>query len=184
MQKAIFSRFTFEDEDNDIVQEYLNCVKDLLAIDSVKQLEYYYQHLNTSRLQHCINVSYYTFLLCRKLKLDYVSAARAGLLHDLYFYDWKKQEQPCDGRHSCVHPRIALETAREITEVNAIMEDAIVHHMWPMSIHMPKCKEGWALQAIDKYCAMTEILLQSGRALKFSKMAVSMALTLSFIQVA
>lgn len=183
MQKAIFSRFTFEDEDNTTVQAYLDCVSDLLEIDSVKQLEYCYQHLNTTRLQHCINVSYYTFLLCRKMNLDYVSAARAGLLHDLYFYDWKKQEQPCDGRHSCVHPRIALETAKEITEVNDIMADAIVHHMWPMSLKMPRFKEGWALQAIDKYCAMTEILLQSGRALKFSKLAASMALVFPLVQI-
>lgn len=183
MQKAIFSRFTFTDESNETVQEYLDSVADLLEIDSVRQLEYCYQHLNTTRLQHCINVSYYTFLLCRKLNLDYISAARAGLLHDLYFYDWKKQEQPCEGRHSCVHPKIALATAKEITNVNRIMEDAIVHHMWPMSIHMPKTKEGWVLQAVDKYCAMTEIMLQSGRAMKFSKIAASMALVLPLIQI-
>lgn len=183
MQKAIFSRFTFGDQDNETVQEFLDCVSDLLEIDSVKQLDHYYQHLNTTRLQHCINVSYYTFLMCRKLHLDYVSGARAGLLHDFYFYDWKKQEQPCDGRHSCVHPRIALETAKGITEVNAIMEDAIVHHMWPMSFQMPKHREGWVLQGIDKYCAMTEILLQSGRAMKFSKLAASAALAFSLIQI-
>lgn len=172
MQKAIFSRFSFQDEDNATVQEYLDCVNDLLEIDTVQQLKTCYQHFNTTRFQHSINVSYYSFLLCRKLKLDYVSAARAGLLHDLYLYDWKKKEQPYDGRHSCVHPRVALETAKELTEVNAIMEDAILHHMWPMSIHMPKHKEGWALQAVDKYCALTEIMLQSGRALKPSRIAM------------
>lgn len=172
MQKAIFSRFNFNDEDNTTVQEYLDCVKDLVEIDTVQQLKTCYQHFNTTRFQHSINVSYYSFLVCRKLKLDYVSAARAGLLHDLYLYDWKKKEQPYDGRHSCVHPQVALETAKELTEVNAIMEDAILHHMWPMSIHMPKHKEGWALQAVDKYCAMTECILQSGRALKPSRLAM------------
>lgn len=79
MQKAIFSRFTFGDQDNETVQEFLDCVSDLLEIDSVKQLDHYYQHLNTTRLQHCINVSYYTFLMCRKLHLDYVSGARAEI---------------------------------------------------------------------------------------------------------
>lgn len=170
MQKAIFSRFTFNDEDNAIVQEYLNCVSDLLEIDTVQQLKNCYQHFNTTRFQHSINVSYYSFLLCRKFKLDYVSAARAGLLHDLYLYDWKKKEQPYEGRHSCVHPMVALETAKELCEVNGIMEDAILHHMWPMSIHMPKHREGWALQFVDKYCALTEMMLQSGRALKPSNL--------------
>lgn len=172
MQKAIFSRFTFNDEDNTLVQEYLDCVKDLLDIETVQQLNSCHQHFNTTRFQHCINVSYYTFLLCRKCNWDYVSGARAGLLHDLYFYDWKKKEQPYEGRHSCVHPQVALETAKEVTTVNNIMEDAILHHMWPMSLHMPKYKESWALQAVDKYCAITEIALQSGRALKPSRLAV------------
>lgn len=172
MQKAIFSRFTFNDEDNELIQEYLDCVKDLLDIDTVQQLRFCFQHFNTTRLQHSINVSYYSFLLCRKFKLDYVSAARAGILHDLYLYNWKKKEQPYEGRHSCVHPVVALESAKEITNVNDIMEDAILHHMWPMSLQMPKHREGWAMQAVDKYCAITEILLQSGRALKPSRLVV------------
>lgn len=44
----------------------------------------------TSRFQHSLNVSYYSFIICRKFGLDAYSAARAGLLHDLYYYDWKQ----------------------------------------------------------------------------------------------
>lgn len=169
MQKAIFSRHSLNDDDNALVQEYLDCVSDLLEIDTVQQLKSFHQHFHTSRFQHSLNVSYYTFLFCRKFHLDACSAARAGLLHDLYLYDWKKKEQPYEGRHSCVHPRVALESAKQVTEVNPIMEDAILHHMWPMSFNMPRFKEGWALQAVDKYCACTEILLQGGRKIRYSK---------------
>lgn len=172
MQKALFSRMNLNDEHNPLVISYLDCVKDILEIDSVQQLHEYTQHLNTTRFQHSLNVSYYCFLLCRRLHLDYYSAARAGLLHDLFLYDWRKKEQPYEGRHSVIHPQVALETAKRDVEVNAIMEDAILHHMWPMSKAMPKSKEGWALQAVDKYCAITEILAQSGKKLKPSSLSM------------
>ena len=83
-------------------------------------------------------------------------------------------------RHCAVHPQIALENARKATSVNAIIEDAIVHHMWPMTLHCPKTKEGWVLQAVDKYCAMSEILLQGGRKVRYSRLAISLAALLSF----
>lgn len=106
-----------------------------------------------------------------------------GLLHDLYHYDWRnldKEERPIEGRHCAVHPQIALENARKATSVNTIIEDAIVHHMWPMTLHCPKTKEGWVLQAVDKYCAISEILLQGGRRVRYSRLAISLAALLSF----
>ena len=162
MQKAIFSRIDLNNADNDLAEEYLGCISDLLHLDGVQDLKAFTQHMNTSRFQHSLNVSYYTFLIARRFHLDSCSAARAGLLHDLYHYDWRnldKEDRPIEGRHCAVHPQIALENARKATSVNAIIEDAIVHHMWPMTLRCPKTKEGWILQAVDKYCAISEILL-------------------------
>ncbi|MCB6313932.1 HD domain-containing protein, partial [Gordonibacter pamelaeae] len=83
--------------DNDLAQEYLSCIFDLLPLDDVQDLKAITQHMDTSRFQHSLNVSYYTFLIARRLHLDSCSAARAGLLHDLYHYDWRdldKDERP------------------------------------------------------------------------------------------
>ena len=60
------------------------------------------------------------------------------------------------------------------------LEDAIVHHMWPMTLHMPKTKEGWLLQAVDKYCALSEIILQGSRKVRYSRAAVSFLTSCSF----
>lgn len=184
MQKAIFSKTDLAQADSYLANEYLKCIKDLITIDDVQELKEYTQHMNTTRFQHSVNVSYYTFLLARKFHLDYYSAARAGLLHDLYFYDWRnleKNDRPIEGRHCAVHPKIALENARKATKVNAIIEDAILHHMWPMTIHMPKTKEGWILQAVDKYCAFSEILLQGSRKVRYSRIALSFLAIVSII---
>lgn len=176
MEKAIFSKTDLNDIENLLAIEYLQCVEDLLGLDSVNELQDFVQHMNTSRFQHSLNVSYYTFLLARKFHLDAYSAARAGLLHDLYLYDRHVEEAPIEGRHTSVHPKVALENARKATNVNAIIEDAILHHMWPMTFHRPKTKEGLILQAVDKYCALSEVLLQSGRKIRYNRFTLSFAL--------
>lgn len=169
MEKAIFSRVDLDNENCILANEYLDCIKDLIDIEDVQGLKEFSQHLKTSRFQHSLNVSYYSFLLARRFHLDAYSIARAGLLHDLYFYDWREKEtRPMEGRHCSIHPQIALDNAKKACSINPVMEDCIVHHMWPMTIHCPKTKEGWVVQAVDKYCAVSEMLLQSGRKLKAS----------------
>ena len=41
--------------------------------------------------------------------LDYVSVARAGMLHDLFLYDWRKRENGRKGLHAFTHPKSAYE---------------------------------------------------------------------------
>lgn len=168
MEKAIFSRVDLDNENCLLANEYLDCIKDLIDIKDVQELREFSQHLKTSRFQHSLNVSYYSFLLARKFHLDAYSIARGGLLHDLYFYDWREKDTRPEGRHCSIHPQIALENAKKACAINPVMEDCIVHHMWPMTVHCPKTKEGWIVQAVDKYCAVSEMLLQSGRKVKTS----------------
>ena len=88
MKKAILSAVELENENNSIACEYMDCVKDIYHSNSMKKLDKFEQHKHTSRLQHSVNVSYYSFLWSKKLGLDYRSAARAGLMHDMYYYDF------------------------------------------------------------------------------------------------
>lgn len=69
-------------------REYLDCVWDLLLNPAVRRMNQYVQHGSTTCLRHCLNVSYRSYCACRRLGLNYRSAARAGLLHDLFLYDW------------------------------------------------------------------------------------------------
>lgn len=139
------------------LDEFHDCVNDLLEHPKVLELKLHEQHCKTSRYLHSYNVAFYSFVLAKKWKLDARSIARAGLLHDLYTYDWRIKDEERQGNHAFVHPKIALKNAQEITEVNDVMEDVIVHHMWPLASEMPKSKEAWTLQMVDKYCALQEI---------------------------
>lgn len=162
MEKAILSRINLKQQDCDISKEYLETIEDLIDTKEVQDLKKCSQHLATSRFQHSLNVSYYSFLICRKLGLDSYSAARAGLLHDLYYYDWKTDdERPMEGNHAKIHPIIALENAKMLTDTNMTMDDAILHHMWPLKTTRPNTSVGWIIQAVDKFCAITEMGFQS-----------------------
>ena len=62
---------------------YYQIVSDLLESNPVQELKLYRHHIMTTRFQHCLNVSYYNYLICKFFHWDAVSAARAGLLHDI-----------------------------------------------------------------------------------------------------
>lgn len=80
MEKAILSRINLQRQDTHIAQEYFDTISDLIDTQEVQALKKCSQHMATSRFQHSLNVSYYSFLICRKFGLDAYSAARAGLL--------------------------------------------------------------------------------------------------------
>lgn len=122
----------------------------------MKSLDNFVQHKNITRLHHSISVSYHSYRISKKLGLDYASAARGGLLHDFFLYDWTSKERPSKGMHGFLHPKIALENANEHFELNHREQDIIRKHMWPLTITLPKCKEAWVIIGVDKYCAIME----------------------------
>lgn len=138
---------------------YYNCISDIIDNEQLEQLKQITHHICTTRFQHCLNVSYYSYLLCRKLGLNARSAARAGLLHDLFFYDRKEYNstrskgQP---HHSSMHSAQALENAEKITFITNLEKDMIEKHMWPCTIALPKYRESYIITLVDKYCAVLE----------------------------
>ena len=98
-------------------EEFINIIKDLINNETVQQMKNYRQHFNSSCFDHCLEVAYWSYLICKKLGLDYVSAARAGMLHDLFLYDWRnsKKKLNLEHFHAFIHPKIALENATKIT---------------------------------------------------------------------
>ena len=93
---------------------YYALVSDILEHADVQALKQFRHHRYTTRFQHSLNVSYYNYLLCRFFHWDAVSAARAGLLHDLYFYEtdaYDRTESPGQKSHSAHHPEVAVQNA-------------------------------------------------------------------------
>lgn len=137
-------------------KEYIELISDLLNNQLVLEMRKYRQHHRVNCYEHCLYVSYNTYLICRKHNLDYKSAARAGLLHDLFLYDWRKRENGRKGLHAFTHPNEALKKASTITSLNDREKDIIKNHMWPVTIRIPKYKETYVITLVDKYFACVE----------------------------
>lgn len=117
----------------------------------------YIQHSDITCFEHSIHVSYKSYLICRHLGLDDRSAARGGLLHDFFLYDWHNTK-PRSGLHGFTHPRAALDNANKRFMLNEIEKDIIEKHMWPLTPSLPKYKESYIIVLVDKYCSFMEIM--------------------------
>ena len=138
-------------------KHFINCIDDLLQSDITISLNHFTQHGSVTCLDHSLSVSYYSYLVCRLLRLDYRSAARGGLLHDLFLYDWHKSKL-IGGKHGFTHPYTALENASKHFLLNRMEKDIIVKHMWPLTIKLPRYKEAFIVSFVDKFCAVAEII--------------------------
>lgn len=142
--------------------DYYDCIYDIINSDELKPLKNITHHISTTRFQHCINVSYYSYILCRKLGLNARSAARAGLLHDLFYYDRKEYNslrEKGEFSHSMMHSLMAVQNAKKLTEISDLEQDIIEKHMWPVTRSLPKYKESYIITIIDKYCAVLEVFI-------------------------
>lgn len=151
MLKAILSR-------RDIAEcgEFFSYICDILQCNDVLALGEHTHHIGTSRLQHSLNVSYYNFKLCKLLRLNARAAARAGLLHDLFFYDRKKHRK-IQNRHPAEHANIALYNASMRFSISELEGDMILNHMWPITPHLPRHAETYVITLVDKFCAAAEV---------------------------
>lgn len=140
---------------------FKDCISDLIQNDMVRRLHNYPQHSNVTRLEHSLYVSYKSYLVCKRLGLDYYSAARGGLLHDFFLYD-RRVEKPYKGLHALAHPKVALENAGKYFALNYKEKDIIKSHMWPLTLLPPKYLESFIVSCIDKYCATVEFFSFNG----------------------
>lgn len=154
--KITGSKFDMYNEDDTKAVTFFSCISGILDNDEVNSLIDYKHHHFTTRFQHSLNVSYYSYCLCRYFGWDYRSAARAGLMHDLYFFENTSIDE--NGQKLLKkHPFEALRNSERIFNLNDIEKDAIVNHMWPcVSISRPKFKESLAVSFSDKFCAIME----------------------------
>ena len=122
-------------------EEFEEIIKPIIENDEVQKMKNYRQHADSSCYDHCMNVAYYTYYICKKLNLDYKSAARASMLHDFFLYDWRVKSDDRKGFHGFRHPRISLENAEKYFDLNEKEQDIILKHMWPITIKLSK-KQG------------------------------------------
>lgn len=142
---------------NKSTQEFDDIIRNIIENQKVQEMKKYKQHYETSTFDHCYMVSYYCYKVCKKLKLDYKSVAKAGMLHDFFLYDWRIKNGR-KGLHAFTHGKTACKNASELFELSEKEKDMIIKHMWPVTPQFPRSKEGFILTFIDKYCALAEAI--------------------------
>lgn len=142
--------------------EYFSSIEDLIGHEQIQRMGSFIQHGDTSCLEHSLSVSYRSYLLCRKYRLDFRAAARGGLLHDLFLYDWHIPEPGRRRWHGFTHPRIALRNAEACFDLNEVEKDIIRKHMWPLTPAFPRFRESWVVSMVDKYITMQEFVGNRG----------------------
>lgn len=136
---------------------YLAQVRDILENPQVRSMANYTQHGSTSCLRHSINVSYLSYLYCKEHGGNARAAARGGLLHDLFLYDWHfHAKETGEHFHGFTHPRRALENASRLFQLTDQEKNIILRHMWPLTVVPPRCREGYVVTMFDKYCSLME----------------------------
>ncbi len=134
-------------------------VSELVAHEKVQEMKQYNHHSQTDCFTHSIHVAYYNYKMCEFFSLDKEAAARAGILHDLFLYDWHHyQRQEGERLHGFAHPQKALDNARKYFDITELEADMIRKHMFPLTISLPKYKETVIIVMTDKFCSSCEIL--------------------------
>lgn len=146
---------------------YQNLIEDILENDDFKKLNEIVHH-GTTRYDHSLRVSYYSYKVCKLLRLDYIAAARAGLLHDFFLMN---RSYPFRTRfkYIFVHPKYASMNSKKYYMLSDKEINIIESHMFPIYYVLPKYLESWIVSLIDKLIATYEFTVT------FSKMASSFA---------
>lgn len=123
-----------------------------------------YSHHGINRYDHSYRVAYHTYIITKKVKLNYKSATKAAMLHD-FFYSEVQDKGSVKRLRS--HPNYAVINAKKHFNINEMEEDIISKHMFPITFSPPKYIEGWIVDLVDDYVSIYERLLSIFRSLKF-----------------
>ena len=138
-------------------KRYYSCVSDILENPSFRRLSSI-RHHDATIMSHVVRVSRFSFWVCDVLGWNSREAARGGLLHDFFLYDWRDPNDPAkpSGLHAFAHPVVAAENARIHFTISKREEDIIIKHMWPLPLKLPRYRESWVIVVVDKVVAAYE----------------------------
>ncbi len=122
-------------------------IREILDHPQFRRLAEFRHHGRVTCLGHCLRVGALAFIRAEKRGLDAVSAARGALLHDFFFYDWRTGGPRL---HGFRHPAIACDNAGKLFALNAVERDAILRHMWPLTVIPPRFPESRIVSYADK----------------------------------
>ena len=134
-----------------IVNKYMNNEE----FQKTKNIE----HHGITRFEHCVKVSYYSYIVAKFLRLDYEQTAIGGLLHDFFISpDNRTNKERFESVFT--HPKLALKTAVSEFDLTLKEKDMIRSHMFPINVSVPKYMESWIVSTVDKCVATSEFVIK------------------------
>lgn len=137
--------------------EFMACIADLIAEPEVRRMRAFSHHAHVTCLHHSVAVAYGSFLFCKRFGGDARAAARGGLLHDFFLYDWRVKGSHT-GWHGVTHPAAALRKAEQYFALTDREREVILCHMFPLGLDVPLHIESLAVCLMDKICAINEFV--------------------------
>ena len=135
-------------------EEFASIINDILKNKKVKEMDSELHH-GITRYGHSIRVAKATYKCAKKLRLDYVSATRAAMLHDFYLdSDFDKSIETKEKLKT--HAEVAVENAKKYFNISEKEANIIGSHMFPLGNIKPKYKESWLVTSMDKSVAIYE----------------------------
>ena len=139
-------------------KEYHNIVDEILNHKEFLKLKEY-KHHGLTRYDHVLRVSYWSYKIAKKIKLDYKSVARAGLLHDFFFVNNQAIKLGERIKVFCNHPKMALENSKKYFKINKQEEKIILSHMFPANLRIPTSFESWLVNIIDSIVSVYDRII-------------------------
>ena len=138
-------------------REFIDLTRELLDSEPVRMMGRWKHHGPVTTLDHSLFVAFSTYRVARLLRMDVRAAVRGALLHDLYLYD-SKDKSAHPGNQCLDHPEFALRNAAALCpDLSDKERNAIVSHMFPLAVHLPRSRVAVAVNLADKLCATLEV---------------------------
>ena len=161
--------------DKEMYEDWFKNVKPILLSEEFqKRLKF--KHHNHTVFYHSVLVSYRSYVYAVKHNVNPYNCAVAGLLHDFYPYPWRYSEaleelgpeytkkigvkKKLFEKHGFAHAREARDNVNKFFPEysNERIDNAILRHMFPLNIALPKYKESWVITLEDKIVSLKELL--------------------------
>ena len=138
-------------------EEYLFLINNIMSNEEFKKMSNI-KHHNTTRMDHSIKVSYYSYKIAKTLRLDYKDVARGGLLHDFYTDKISECNKIRDKikLFSIQHPMDAVNNSLKYFNLSEKEINIIKAHMFPVDYKIPKYAESWIVSFVDKVLSLGE----------------------------
>lgn len=134
--------------------QFVDSIKDIIANEKTHEMKNFVQHRTTTTYEHCLYVSFISFLISNKFSKKSKETARGAMLHDFFLYDWHTTKH--EKMHAFAHGRIALDNSEKYFDLTKREREIILKHMWPVTPRFPKYFGTYVVTVADKYCATME----------------------------